>query len=718
MNSNKKTVITQLTENVIRIAVFVLLAISLVIMIIAIFDRNVGREASIGSFNAHDFNDGWQIKSENGVSNITLPTIVSAEEGNELVITNTLPSYISNGMNIMIRSSMEDMVIFIDGKKRNEYSTRTIDNVSYHIPSAFIVTQLYNIDAGKEIEIHINVKKKAAINAVKISYGNNAWFEIIKSSIYVNFAAVSLFILGLMVAFPSMYLGGVFELSAVKHLGFLITTAAGWILSESMIRQLLFKRASFATYFSFILVEMLGAMACRYFDEVQHGVYHKRYLILESLVLLQILVNVLLHAGGVAELYDTMVYSQIWNLVCAVVSVINIINDFITKRVKEYHFTAIGMIGFILMGVLEMSAFYLNKFHVFGTEICIGLLMLLLFTVIQAAYDEYKNYNKREQNYADMTITTIETIASAIDAKDEYTGGHSERVGFYAERLAREMAADYDLTEEDILRIHYIGLVHDIGKIGVADDVLNKAGMLSAEELSLMKMHTEIGYEIMESLGGGIEGLLDGIRYHHERFDGTGYPDGLSYTDIPLVARILALADSYDAMTSNRVYRLRLTDEQARNEIEKCAGTQFDPTLAKMFIELIDAGEISALTMEGSAVDKEGNVRNSARLELRIQEDIFKEIEVINPTHGRMLCYVMKLMEKKGKDYQIAFFEAGNKFASYRTIVRDNTSPHDINIQYTQTSFIVALYNKTEEELEEFITTIKEKCPDITASKL
>ena len=150
------------------------------------------------------------------------------------------------------------------------------------------------------------------------------------------------------------------------------------------------------------------------------------------------------------------------------------------------------------------------------------------------------------------------------------------------------MAADYDFTEEDIRRIRYIGLVHDIGKIGVPDNVLNKAGKLTDEEFDAMKQHTVIGYEIMKSMGNSIEGLLGGIRHHHERFDGSGYPDHLADAEIPLEARIIAIADSYDAMTTNRVYRRRLTDEQVKEELIKGAGTQFDPALVEIFIGLLD----------------------------------------------------------------------------------------------------------------------------------
>lgn len=277
----------------------------------------------------------------------------------------------------------------------------------------------------------------------------------------------------------------------------------------------------------------------------------------------------------------------------------------------------------------------------------------------------------------------------------------------YAARLAREMAADYDFSEEDILRIQYVGLVHDIGKIGVADNVLNKSGRLSDEEYALMKKHTEIGYEIMSSLGDGIEGLLDGIRYHHERFDGKGYPDGLADTDIPLIARILALADSYDAMTSNRIYRNHLPDERVRNEILNGAGTQFDPALVPIFIRLMDGGELNmeAYSAEDTGMTQQG--KNAIRLEYKLQNDLMAGMKIVNPSHIRMLCYIMKLMERKGKEYQVLMVESDDDQTKVRDELRKYLAAHDLIVSYEANSYLVAMYDVNEGEKQKYMDSIK-----------
>ena len=139
--------------------------------------------------------------------------------------------------------------------------------------------------------------------------------------------------------------------------------------------------------------------------------------------------------------------------------------------------------------------------------------------------------------------------------------------------LARAMADDYGFTEEDILRIHYIGTLHDIGKIGVPDPILNKAGKLTDDEYTLMKKHVDIGAELMKGIGKGVDGLLDGILYHHERYDGKGYSSGLAGQDIPLIARIICLADCYDAMTMGEKRRRALANAMSERPICARAST-------------------------------------------------------------------------------------------------------------------------------------------------
>ena len=198
---------------------------------------------------------------------------------------------------------------------------------------------------------------------------------------------------------------------------------------------------------------------------------------------------------------------------------------------------------------------------------------------------EYKTrkLDKRSQQLKRMTIQVMQTLAGTIDAKDKYTNGHSLRVAEYSAMIAGKL----NMTLEEIDDIYYIGLLHDIGKIGIPDEIINKASKLTEEEYDIIKTHPVIGSEILANISELPE-IMVGARWHHERYDGNGYPDGLAKDNIPLVARIIGVADAYDAMSSMRSYRSILPQEKIREEIKKGAGTQFDPTIATIMLQIMD----------------------------------------------------------------------------------------------------------------------------------
>lgn len=214
--------------------------------------------------------------------------------------------------------------------------------------------------------------------------------------------------------------------------------------------------------------------------------------------------------------------------------------------------------------------------------ILISFIFLSTITLLKNIVNEQNIKIESEKN---VTLTTdmIKALVKTIDAKDPYTNGHSVRVAEYSKMIAEQEYSD----AQKIQNIHNIALLHDIGKIAIPDEIINKPGKLTDEEYSLIKAHTITGAQILSEISSYPD-LINGAKYHHERYDGRGYPCGLKGEEIPEIAAIIGVADAYDAMTSNRSYRKMLPQDVVRNEISKGLGTQFHPKWGKIMLQLID----------------------------------------------------------------------------------------------------------------------------------
>ena len=231
--------------------------------------------------------------------------------------------------------------------------------------------------------------------------------------------------------------------------------------------------------------------------------------------------------------------------------------------------------------IIENTELFEDTYLQLAINIIVSLITFGLITFFY--YIGYKNEQIYGKKVEEMNIQVVTALAQAIDAKDNYTNGHSSRVAEYARMIANKCG--YSKVDQD--EIYMAGLLHDVGKIGVPDEVINKEAKLTEEEFALIRKHPVIGNSILETIKERPK-LAIGARWHHERYDGTGYPDGLKGEEIPDVARIIAVADAYDAMTSKRSYRDVLSRDKVIEEIKTCSGTQFDPVFADAMLKLIE----------------------------------------------------------------------------------------------------------------------------------
>ncbi|PIZ41699.1 HD domain-containing phosphohydrolase [Candidatus Aquicultor secundus] len=261
-------------------------------------------------------------------------------------------------------------------------------------------------------------------------------------------------------------------------------------------------------------------------------------------------------------------------------------HDFKLNKVRSAIFTPFQYNG-RLYGVIGLLSFTSKPFTYND--------MQLLSTIASQAATEMHNTDLFNQ-LEDIYIDTVKAFVQAIEAKDSYTKGHSENVAGYAIAIAQKMGID----GERLKTLKTASLLHDIGKIGIKEEILNKPARLNNEEYEHIKQHPHIAFQILEHVPA-LKEIADIILYHHEKFDGTGYLMGLQGEDIPLEARILAVVDTFDAMTSSRPYREAASIETARAELLKNAGTQFDPKIVEVFVDLLDKGELAGLVTKQEA---------------------------------------------------------------------------------------------------------------------
>lgn len=263
----------------------------------------------------------------------------------------------------------------------------------------------------------------------------------------------------------------------------------------------------------------------------------------------------------------------------------------------------------------------------FGILMSVGIyLVIVIFCIISISRIKAAEKSEQEsmEQLRQMNTSIIRSLSYAIDAKDRYTRGHSQRVAEYSLALAKRMGK----SEEEQQTIYFAGLLHDVGKIRVPEAVINKPGKLTDEEFDQIRIHPVSGYHILRDISKD-ERIGYGAKYHHERYDGTGYPNGLMGENIPEIARIIGVADAYDAMASNRSYRNALPQEVVRQEIEKGRGRQFDPVIADIMLEMIDEDEEYKMC-QTETTDKNILVVDDELMNIKLVGRIFKDIPTIH----------------------------------------------------------------------------------------
>ncbi|MBR5896968.1 MAG: hypothetical protein IKZ39_05065, partial [Lachnospiraceae bacterium] len=323
------------------------------------------------------------------------------------------------------------------------------------VVSGYAVADLEDGDGGGLIEIVVTPRRSETqtFSPVTYGYGNNVWFPYIEQNIFLVIVASALVFAGSVAIVTYVFIRKKIDSAdAILYLAFVMLVDGLWIISESPIRQLIFKSPSYTSIFSFLLVESLAGFGVMYFNEIQEHRYEKIYVPLEAILFAQVLVNTILHFTGTVEFFNTLIFSHTWTVISILAGLTCMVIDIRKGLIKRYNIVSFGMLVLVVSAIFELIVFYSGTFKL-GVFLGLGLMILLGTTAMQTISNVIKRVEDRRLYSEKMTRATFSTIAGTIDAKDEYTGGHSERVGEYAEKIATCMAGIYGFSEEDIERI-------------------------------------------------------------------------------------------------------------------------------------------------------------------------------------------------------------------------------------------------------------------------
>lgn len=573
-----------------RLIIFIVIGI---VILIAVGAAVLPSERQEDLFACETLNLNWTCTFEDGTTReITLPADLNCEEGEVISISAVLPESFGDQSFtrwLGFRSSKQDMKFYIDGELREEYSTKDSRLWGKYSASGYVFVPLTAEDYGKTITVTMSTFSgySGVIRTVYCGTVFGMWINFIKNTVFETIGA--LFLLAMAVA--SIIINIVLSLRSgnkyyLGYLGWGIFFLALWMLAQAPVRQLYMTSASLASDMSYLSLYLFTVPAMMFINHIQEQRHKRIYQPVIVVNLVFFITAVVLQFTRTADFNDILFVMHIICVMDAVACVISVILDIKSGDIKGYSLVIYGFIGFLICSMIQLVTYFDKQFAFTSTFICIGA----LFMLVMAGIDTFRDYVNRRKEIDDniektekLTYQAMETLVHAIEAKDEYTKGHSTRVAEYSKLLAQKAG----LSEEEQDAVFYMATLHDIGKIGIADSIINKPGKLTDEEYAVIKTHTETGYDILKNMNE-VKDVEYGARWHHERYDGKGYPDGLSGEEIPLYARIIAVADTYDAMTSNRSYRRVLPQEDVRAEMERICGTQLDPVIAKYMIELID----------------------------------------------------------------------------------------------------------------------------------
>ena len=538
----------------------------------------------------------WK-KSDGTTQKISVPGHYKVSAKETMVLTTTLPDDYDENM-IAIRSSLQNVRFYVNGELRREYNAKRLHRFGKNSASRYVFCKTSSADAGKELRLELVTNTSnysGVVNTVYCGDQMQIWSYIFSQNSTETVIGLFIFFTSIVTILFSIALGIVYKTKFdMEYLGWCMLMGSVWMIGESKVRQLLVSNASGLAVSCFVVIMLCPLPISLYINSLQQGKYKKLFHWICFIATLNFIVCTILHLAGIADYIETMPVAHLILVITFLAVIFSFLIGYWNHKDRSDHLLFFGLLITMLAVIFEAISVYCTV-SISGVFIGVAILILLFLNIIRTIHiirdiikrQQREELDKRKKHMEEMSLQLMQMLSTTIEAKDEYTRGHSHRVAEYSVLIARELG----WNEKDLEDLKNAAYLHDIGKIGIPDTILNKPTKLTEEEFSIIKEHTTIGANIFKNISL-IDHVQEIVRNHHERYDGTGYPDGLKGKEIPLRARIVAVADSYDAMSSQRIYRNQLPLEKIIRELERNKGTQFDPEIADIFLKLLSEDRV------------------------------------------------------------------------------------------------------------------------------
>ncbi|MCR4612021.1 MAG: HD domain-containing protein [Lachnospiraceae bacterium] len=670
----------------------------------------------------------WTSNIDGQNVNVTIPDSKVLTGHDNVIISTNLNNIPADYDTLLVWSKGQGVKAYLNGELFYTYDPNKADHYGANSTYLYLFIPLPENINGKQLSIQYDAVLETdagKVGDVLIGKKASCLIQVVKSNQLELLLGLFILMVGVIELILSTVLNFIIRRDvSLFYLACSVVTLAFWIIANSRARQFIFPNASIIRDCAFLVLPLIAISFCVYMDMIQEERYHILYLIIEITSFNNFIVVAVLNYTNTVPFCDSRIGSIILLAATMVSIIVTVLYDVFKRKDKSYILVAIGLLCLVLCGIIQLVMENLMHLSVIsGTAISLGLILLmifgLLFTVKKIGQiDDDRAQAMDQVEY--LSRTSMEALAKTVDAKDRYTSGHSIRVSEVSCAIAKELGWD----DQQIFELRFQGMMHDIGKIGVPDTVLNKPGRLNNIEFELVQSHTTVGSEILKNVTS-IPGVELVAKHHHERYDGHGYPSHLAGEDIPINARIVGIADAYDAMNSDRVYRKALPKKVIREEIIRGRGTQFDPNIVDVFIKLFDEDKLDLKEYKDSFVERKENAYDSTEF----SEEVNKEINSILDDYsiediervklGELVRFLRRLRDDYYKDFHAIVFSIrplgtipvseeymAKAIDSMDVAIRKSIREVDVSCRYSKTQMLLVLFDADPNSLNLIIQRI------------